>query len=123
LVLRPAERRSASAYRDVIRDPDPSVASAAVAALCRSDGREGGAGGGAPVKSEPIPAPLLEVARTLVMAQGTPSEDAVEILGCVARSASPADRQIVDQLRRGAPSPLRDRAVELAESPDRLKPR
>jgi hypothetical protein len=57
----------------------------------------------------------------MVMARGTPAADAVEMLGCLARAATPADRQILDQLRRGPASPVRDRASELAGAPDRLQ--
>src|SRR5437762_3595618 len=66
-------------------------------------------------------APLA--ARTLVLAPATPAEDAVEMLGCLARAATPADVHILDQLRRGPPSPLRDRAVELGRRPPELVPR
>jgi hypothetical protein len=126
LVLRPGERQAAAAYRDVIRDSDPSVASAAVAAICRWQGSGETA---PPAAKAPAPTvdPLAEdsvtVARSMVVARATPAEDAVEMLGCIATAGTPADRKILDQLRRGPPSPLRDRAAELAESRDRLKPR
>lgn len=112
LVLRPEERRAASAFRDVIRDPDPTVAAAAVAAVCRAD-----------VKLDPTLQQATEAARVLVAARATPPEDAVDMLGCLARASTPADQQILDQLRRGPPSPLRDRAVELGSRPGELKPR
>ena len=115
LVLRPDERPAASALRDVIRDPERLVASAAVATLCRDEPNENG-------KSDPPPAAVLELARVMVTARGTPAADAVEMLGCLARTSTPADRQILDQLRRGPASPVRDRASELASASDRLKP-
>ena len=115
LVLHPDERRSASALREVIRDPERLVASAAVATLCRDEVGESGAS----AKSDPPAAPVIELARVMVMARGTPAADAVEMLGCLARAATPADRQILDQLRRGPASPLRDRATELAGAADR----
>lgn len=130
LVLRPEERRAASAFRDVIHDADPTVASAAVAAVCRAEGYPddgrlgGGASGGGPAgRLDPMLQQTVEAARSLATARTTPPEDAVEMLSCLARAATPADRQILDQLRMGAPSPLRERAAELAGAPDRLKPR
>jgi hypothetical protein len=120
LVLHPEERRAASALREVIRDPERLVASAAVATLCRDEGTDAAAPA-APAKGEPPAPPVIELARVMVTARGTPAADAVEMLGCLARASTPADRQILDQLRRGPASPLRDRASELAGSPDRLK--
>ena len=77
---------------------------------------------GAAAKSDPPAAPVIELARVMVTARGTPAADAVEMLGCLARAATPADRQILDQLRRGPASPLRDRANELVAASDRPKP-
>jgi len=122
LVLRPDERRTAGAFRDTIRDPDPSVAAAAVAAVCRNEA-SASTPGPAAAKPDPILQTATEAARALVVAHGTAVEDAVEMLGCLARAATPADRQLLEQLRRGPPSPLRDRAVELATRPAELKPR
>jgi hypothetical protein len=120
LVLRADERRSAGALREVIRDPERSVVSAAVATLCRDEPGDLAAGA-APPKTEP-PAPVvMELARVMVAARGTPIADAVEMLGCLARASTPADRQIMEQLRRGPASPLRDRAAELIIAQDRLK--
>ena len=118
LVLRPEERRAASALREVIRDPERSVASAAVATLCRGEPVDPTAG---PRSEAPAP-PVVAAARQMVTARGTSIADAVEMMGCLARAATPADRQILDQIRRGAPSPLRDRAADLLGAPDRLKP-
>jgi hypothetical protein len=119
LVLRADERRAAGALREVIRDPERSVVSAAVATLCRDE--PGDAAGGAPPRSEP-PAPVvMELARVMVAARGTPIADAVEMLGCLARASTPSDRQIMEQLRRGPASPLRDRAADLIIAQDRLK--
>lgn len=131
LILRPEERRASSAFRDVIHDPDPAVASAAVAAVCRAEGHDSDAaalGAGSAVtpaagKPDAMVQQTTEAARALVIARATPPEDAVEMLACLARAATPADRQILDQLRRGAPSPLRDRAAELATQPGELSPR
>jgi hypothetical protein len=128
LLLRPEERRASSGFRDVIHDPDPAVASAAVAAVCRAEGRDEDLGAGASAattagRPDAMVQQTVEAARALVLARGTPPEDAVEMLGCLAQSSAPADRRILDQLRRGAPSPLRDRAVELSTRPAELKPR
>jgi hypothetical protein len=35
------------------------------------------------------------------------------MLDCLAAAATPADRALLEGMRRGPPSPLRDRAVEL----------
>jgi hypothetical protein len=123
LVLRPEERRAGSALREAIRDPERSVASAAVATLCRAEPPDPGAGGSSSSSKSEAPTPaVVAAARVMVAARGTPISDAVEMMGCLARASTPADRQILDQLRRGSSSPLRDRAAELAGSPDRLKP-
>ncbi|HET6147135.1 MAG TPA: hypothetical protein VFH68_06350 [Polyangia bacterium] len=123
LVLRPEERRAASALREVIRDPERLVASAAVATLCRDEPGDAGTGSGsASARTEPPSAPVIELARVMVMARGTPAADAVEMLACLARASTSLDHQILDQLRRGPASPLRDRATELASAPDRLQP-
>jgi hypothetical protein len=49
----------------------------------------------------------------LVRAQGTPPDDAVEMLDCLAAGETPTDRALLEELGRRPPSPLRDRAVEL----------
>jgi hypothetical protein len=130
LILRPEERRASSALREVIHDPDPAVASAAVAVLCRAEGRrnDGGVGAGVAItaaagRPDPVAQQTVEAARALVASPTTPAEDAVEMLSCLARAGTPSDRQILVQLRAGAPSPLRDRAAELAAPPDRLTPK
>ena len=51
LVLRPEERRANGALRDVVRDPERLVVSAAVATLCRDEPADG-SGAGAPVKTD-----------------------------------------------------------------------
>jgi hypothetical protein len=125
LVLHPDERRAASALREVIRDPERSVASAAVATLCRGEPVDPGSlpssSPGSSGKAEAPAQPVVEAARIMVVGRGTPVADAVEMLGCLARAGTPADHRILDQLRRGADSPLRDRAAELAGANDKLK--
>jgi hypothetical protein len=114
-MLRPQERPVAAALRDTIHDPDPSVASAAVAAVCRAEA-------GGPARKDALVEQSTAAARTLAAAPSTPPEDAVEMLACVAAAGTAADRSLLDRLRRGPPSPLRDRASELAESGARVKP-
>lgn len=120
LVLRPEERKANSALRDVVRDPERLVVSAAVATLCRDEPADG-SGAGAPFKTDAPASAVVEQARLMAPSRGTPAADAVEMLGCLARAASAADKQILDQLRRGPASPLRDRAADLMNVSDRLK--
>jgi hypothetical protein len=95
--------------KDAIADPDRGVSAAAVAADCRIEGRVAGG------KEAPPVSQAIVTARALATAQTTPPEDAVEMLDCLAAAATPADRALLDDLRRGPPSALRDRAVELAD--------
>jgi hypothetical protein len=116
LVLRPQEKPVAAALRDTIRDSDPTVASAAVAAVCRAEA-------GVPAyKSDSLLEDSTDAARKLAAAASTPPDDAVEMLACVAASGTRADRSLLDRLRRGPPSPLQNRAAELAEPGSRVKP-
>lgn len=98
----------AAILRDAIGDGERAVSAAAAAADCRVEGRVGAGG-----KEVPPVAPAVATARALVGAPSTPVADAVEMLDCLAAAATPADRTLLDELRRGAASPLRDRAVEL----------
>jgi hypothetical protein len=116
-ILRPDDKQAAAALRDGMADSDKAVAAACVATLCRRvdptvPRRKGDA--------------LLEqatgAARTLVAAAATLPEDAVEMLACLAAAATPADRALLDQLRRGPASALRDRAVELTGGPAIVPP-
>lgn len=116
LLLRPSERQVAAALKDAIRDPEPAVASAAVAAVCRAEAAPG------KQKRDQLLEQSTAAARIFAPAGLTPPEDAVEMLACVAAAGTAADRGLLDQLRRGPPSPLRDRAAELADSSARLKP-
>jgi hypothetical protein len=98
----------AAILRDGLGDGDRSVSSAAVAADCRVEERVGRNG-----KEAPPDAPAIAAARVLVSAPTTPPSDAVEMLDCLAAGGTAADRGLLDQLRQGPASPLRDRAVEL----------
>jgi hypothetical protein len=109
LVAAGGARREAIS-KDAVADADRSVSAAAVATACRFEGRRAASG-----HETPPPAQVVATARLLATAQTTPAEDAVEMLDCLAASATPADRALLDDLRRGPPSPLRDRAVELGD--------
>ena len=98
----------AALLRDAIGDGDHGVSAAATAADCRVEGRVGAKG-----KEIPPTAPAVASARALASAPSTAPADAVEMLDCLAAAATPADRTLLDELRRGPASPLRDRAVEL----------
>ena len=93
-----------------IADSDKSVSAAAAAAECRVEARAARGG-----KERPPAAPAIAAARTMAAAPSTPPADAVEMLDCLAAAGTPADRTLLDELRRGPPSPVRDRAVELGD--------
>jgi hypothetical protein len=93
-----------------ISDSDRSVSAAAAAAECRVEARTPRGG-----KERPPAAPAIAAARTMAAAPSTPPADAVEMLDCLAAGGTPADRTLLDELRRGPPSPVRDRAVELGD--------
>jgi hypothetical protein len=108
LLAATGDRRPA-ALRDGIADPDRGVSAAATAAACRVEARTAHGG-----KTEPPPPAAIATARALIAAPATPPEDAVEMLDCLAAAGTTADWGLVDQLQQRPPSPLRDRAVELA---------
>ena len=93
-----------------ISDSDKSVSAAATAAECRIEPRTPRGG-----KERPPAPPAIAAARTMAAAPSTPPSDAVEMLDCLAAAGTPADRTLLDELRRGPPSPVRDRAVELGD--------
>jgi hypothetical protein len=105
-----AGARRESISKDAVADTDRSVSAAAVASACRFEGRRAANG-----HETPPAAPVIATARLLAAEKTTPVEDAVEMLDCLAAAATPADRALLDDLRRGPPSPLRDRAVELGD--------
>jgi hypothetical protein len=109
LVAAGGARREAIS-KDAVSDGDRSVSAAAVATACRFEGRRAAGG-----HETPPPAQVVATARLLATVQTTPAADAVEMLDCLAAAATPADRALLDDLRRGPPSPLRDRAVELGD--------
>ena len=98
----------ASVLPGAIADSDRGVSAAAAAAECRVEARAARGG-----KERAPAAPAVATARTLAAAPSTAPADAVEMLDCLAAAGTPADRTLLDELRRGPPSPVRDRAVEL----------
>jgi hypothetical protein len=100
----------AAVLPSAIADGDPSVSAAAAAAECRVEARAVGGG-----KERPPAAPAIATARTMAAAATTSPADAVEMLDCLAAAGTAADRTLLDQLRRGSASPVRDRAVELGD--------
>ncbi len=75
-------------------------ARAAAAAECRVEARAAHGG-----KERPPAAPAIAAARTMAAAPSTPPADAVEMLDCLAAAGTAADRTLLDELRRGPPSP------------------
>jgi hypothetical protein len=111
-----AGRSRAAILHDAVGDSAEVVRAAAAAADCRVEGRVG------PRGKELPPAPAsVAVARATASAAETLPADAVEMLDCLAAAGTPADRALLDQLRRGPASPLRDRAVELGELATRTR--
>ena len=107
VLLAAAGTERAAVLRQAITDADQRVSAAAVAADCRVESRNAGG-----KESAPDPQ-AVAAARALVAARTTAAADAVEMLDCLAAAATPADRALLETMRRGPPSPLRDRAVEL----------
>jgi hypothetical protein len=112
-VLVAAAARREQVVVGAISDGDRGVSGAATASACRVEGRTPHTG-----RTQPPPPPALAAARTLAGAPGTAADDAVEMLDCLAAGGTPADRAQLDELQRRPPSPLRDRAVELAGARD-----
>jgi hypothetical protein len=88
----------------LLADPVPSVATSAAAALCRAQA------------GRPFGAPLPPTLRVLLAAPDAHAEDIVEVLPCLAASASPDDRNLVEAWARRGPSPPAERARELARA-------
>jgi hypothetical protein len=109
-VLAANESGRAAILRDALADGDGSVRSAAAAAHCRVEARFGANG-----KEAAPEAPAIAAARMFAAGPSTPAADAVEMLDCLAVGGTAADRALLDQLRQGPASPLRDRAIELGE--------
>jgi hypothetical protein len=109
LATLPAGEARAAALGLGMADPDPGVSAACAAAVCRrvEPSRARRASGDALVEQ------ATGAARALVAIPATRPEDAVEMLACVAAAGTPADRALLEKLRAGAASPVRDRAVEL----------
>ncbi|HSZ81199.1 MAG TPA: hypothetical protein VLA14_02900 [Polyangia bacterium] len=108
LVLPAGDPRAVSALRAGLADPDPGVSAACAASVCR---RVEPARGHAP--GDALVAQATMTARALVAAPATRPEDAVEMLACVSAAGTASDRALLERLRGGAASPVRDRAAEL----------
>jgi hypothetical protein len=109
LATLPAGDARSAALVAGMADPDPGVSAACAAAVCRRV---------EPARARKASADALVeqatgAARALVAVPATRPEDAVEMLACVAAAGTPADRALLEKLRAGAASPVRDRAVEL----------
>jgi hypothetical protein len=109
LALPPNGGRSLSALREASKDADPGVEAAAGVALCRQQL--------APrVKPTPPSGPVRPW-RELVLAPGTPAEDAAEMLSCLVDSTDPTDAKAINELRSKGSPLLRDLAKPAADRP------
>ena len=109
LVLSPNGARGLSALREASRDTDPGVVAAAGVALCRQ-------------QLAPRAKPTLSPAptrpwRELVLAPGTPAEDAAEMLSCLVDSTDPTDAKAIEELRSKGSPLLRDLARPRTDRP------
>lgn len=96
-----ARGRNIADLRPMLGDREPAVAAAAGARLCSALGT-----------ARPDPG-LATAARNLATASAVAPEDSVELLGCLAASGAPGDRQVLERLREGGSPSLRRRATEL----------
>jgi hypothetical protein len=110
LVVREPDSAARQALADGITNPDPAVSGACVATVCRRV--EPPARGKAPVR-DALVEQATGAARSMVVVAATKPEDAVDMLSCVAAAGTPADRSLLEKLRAGPPSPVRDRAALL----------
>lgn len=113
-----ADRQRDAVLNDAITDSDARVSAAATAAACRVEERSVGKRG----KPQPPPSQAVASARALATSVGTPPEDTIEMLDCLAAAGTAADRGLLDELERRPLSPLRDRAMELRPEIQRGKP-
>jgi hypothetical protein len=109
LVLSPNGARGLSALREASKDTDPGVVAAAGVALCRQ-------------QLAPRAKPTLSPAptrpwRELVLAPGTPAEDAAEMLSCLVDSTDPTDAKAIEELRSKGSPLLRDLARPRTDRP------
>ena len=112
LVVRPQQRLATGGFSVGTRDVDPTVASAAVAALCEAMAEpaawpKGGV-------REPNWEQTRQLARRLLQEPATATDDAVVMLDCLDPTAA-ADRQIMERLRTRRHTPLGDRAAEIVD--------
>jgi hypothetical protein len=102
LAMRPRDELAATDLQRALADADPTVVSAAAVCWCRRRLAH-------PNSTSAVNPPL----RTLVNADSTPVEDAIDLLPCLAASKDPNDRQALEQARRSKAPLLRARAAEL----------
>jgi hypothetical protein len=114
LLLPARDARAQAALRDGMADPDPAVSAACAASVCR---RVEPPARGRPAAADPLVDQATGAARALVAGAATRPEDAVEMLACLAAAGTPADRALLERLRAGAASPVRDRAASLLAPP------
>jgi len=106
LVLSPNGARGLSALREASKDTDPGVVAAAGVALCRQQLAQR-------TKLAPRSVPARPW-RELVLAPGTPAEDAAEMLSCLVDSTDPTDAKAIEELRSKGSPLLRDLATSVA---------
>jgi hypothetical protein len=113
LVVREPDSAARQALADGITNPDPAVSGACVATVCR---RVEPPARGKPPARDALVEQATGAARSMVVVAATKPEDAVDMLSCVAAAGTPADRSLLEKLRAGPPSPVRDRAASLLAS-------
>lgn len=106
LAMRPRDELPATDLQKALADSDPTVVSAAAVCWCRRRLAH-------PNSTSAVSPPL----RTLVTADSTPVEDAIDLLPCLAASKDPADRAAIEQAKRSKVPLLRTRAGEI--TPDK----
>jgi hypothetical protein len=112
LLLPAGDARSQIPLREGLADPDPAVSAACAAVVCRRVDFAAYAAA-AHARHDPLVEQATAAARAIVAAPATRPEDAVEMLACLAAAGTPADRALLEKLRAGEPSPVRERAALL----------
>ena len=101
--------RTLSALREASKDADLGVVAAAGVALCRLQL--------APRSKLTPPSAPARPWRELVLAPGTPAEDAAEMLFCLVGSTDPTDAKAIEELRSKGSPLLRDLAKPGTDRP------
>jgi len=87
------------------QDRDGGVAAAAGARLCER-------------RTQKLPLPAEPPLRKLALAEGAQPEDVIAMLPCLAGSADPADRVVIEELRANAAMAVRE-AIKRLDKPDK----